>query len=104
MGVPEIRRLEDENSKLKRLVADGSVAAAELILSCPHEIAGMPVAQLLASQRGWGEVRCRTFLLQLSLREDKSIGSLTERQRRAVASQLTRTIANAELRHADSAR
>jgi hypothetical protein len=49
----------------------------------------MPVAQLLASQRGsWGEARSRAFLAQVAVREDKSIGWLTERQRRAVASLL----------------
>ena len=57
----------------------------------------MPVAQLLASQRGWGEARSRAFLAQVAVREDKSIGSLTERQRRAVAALLTRIVACAEL-------
>ena len=49
----------------------------------------MPIAQLLASQRGWGEARARAFLAQVAVREDRSIGSLTERQRRAVAALLT---------------
>ena len=89
-------RARRARSVLKARVADGQLAAAEVILTCPSEIASMPVAQLLASQRGWGEARSRAFLAQVVVREDKSIGSLTERQRRAVASQLTRTIARAE--------
>jgi ribosomal protein S13 len=52
----------------------------------------MPIVQLLASQRGWGKRGSRAFLAQVAVREDKSIGSLTERQRRAIASLLTRTM------------
>jgi ribosomal protein S13 len=71
---------------LKARVADGHLAAAEVILTCPWEIASTPVVQLLASQRGWGEARSRAFLAQVAVREDKLIGSLTERQRRDFAS------------------
>jgi hypothetical protein len=76
-------------SQLKAQIADGQASAAEIILTCPPEITTMPVAQLLASQRGWGEVRSRALLAQVALRVDKSIGSLTDRQRHAVASLLT---------------
>jgi hypothetical protein len=34
-------------------------------------------------------VRCRRFLRALSLREDKTVGSMTERQRRSVAGLLS---------------
>lgn len=84
-------RVRRARSVLKTRVAKGQLAAAEVILTHPSEAASMPVAQLLASQRGWGEARSRAFLAQVAVPEDKSIGSLTERQRRAVASQLTRT-------------
>jgi hypothetical protein len=82
-------RVRRARSELKTRIAEGQVSAAEVILACPSEITSMPIAQLLASQRGWGEVRSRTFLAQVAVREDKSLGSLTERQRRAVVSQLT---------------
>ena len=82
-------RMRRARSMLKARVADGQLAAAEVILNPPSEAAGMPVVQVLASQRGWGEARSRAFLAQVALREDKTIGSLTERQRRAVASLLT---------------
>ena len=84
-------------SRLKARVADGHLAAAEVILNPPSEAASMPVAQLLASQRGWGKARSRAFLAQVAVREDKSIGSLTERQRRAVASLLLEQVASAKL-------
>ena len=84
-------------SLLKARVADGQLAAGEVILNPPSEAASMPVAQLLASQRGWGKARSRAFLAQVAVREDKSIGSLTERQRRAVASLLLEQVASAKL-------
>jgi hypothetical protein len=90
-------RVRRARSELRSRIADGQLSAADVILTCQSEIASMPIAQLLASQRGWGEARCRAFLAQVAVREDKSIGSLTERQRRAVASVLTRTAACEEL-------
>lgn len=89
-------RVRRARSKLKTRIADGQLSAAEVILTCPAEIASMSIGQLLASQRGWGEVRSRAFLAQAAVREDKSIRSLTERQRRTVASLLTQTVARAE--------
>jgi hypothetical protein len=86
-------RVRHARAELKTRIAEGQLSAAEVILTCPSETASMPVAHLLASQHGWGLVRSREFLAQVALREDKSIGSLTERQRRAVASLLTGAVA-----------
>jgi hypothetical protein len=85
---------------LKARIANGQLSAAEVILTCPREVAGMPIAQLLASQRGWGEIRSRRFLARAAVREDKSIGSLTDRQRRAIALLLMRAIARGRLEEA----
>ena len=73
---------------LKRRIARGQVAAAEVILICPAEAARMPISELLGSQHGWGDVRCRALLNRVPLREDKPVGSLTERQRLSLASLL----------------
>jgi hypothetical protein len=96
-------RVRRARSELKTRIADGQLSAAEVILTCPPEIASMPIAQLLASQRGWGEVRSRALLAQVAVREDKSIGSLTERQRLATASLLTQTVARAEAHSSEHA-
>lgn len=84
-------RVRRARSELKRQIADGQLPAAEVILTCPSEMASMPIAQLLASQRGWGDVRSRALLAQVAVREDKPIASLTERQRHVVASLLPQT-------------
>jgi hypothetical protein len=86
-------RVRRARSDLKTRIAEGELSAAEVILACPSEVASMRVAQLLACQRGWGEVRTRAFLNRVPLPQGKLIGSLTEGQRHAVASLLTPEIA-----------
>jgi hypothetical protein len=73
---------------LKRGVADGEIDVAEMIFDCPEEAQGMTVADLLMSQRRWGQTRCRRFLAQVPISERKTIGSLTERQRRQLVGML----------------
>jgi hypothetical protein len=48
----------------------------------------MALSDLLMSQRRWGRARCRRVLLSLGLPENKQIGTMTDRQRRALASTL----------------
>jgi hypothetical protein len=75
-------------AELKRHVAEGELTVAEVVLECPWEAESMTVADLLMSQRRWGRTRCRRFLAQASLSETKTVGSLTDRQRRLIAAQL----------------
>jgi hypothetical protein len=78
-------------AELKREVATGEIAVAEVILRCPWEADSMAVADLLMSQRRWGQSRCRKFLAQIPMSEKKTVGSMTERQRRTLAAMLTPT-------------
>lgn len=93
-GPQHLRALQRANevrlarAELKRRVSDGELTAAEVVLDSPWEAESMAIADLLMSQRRWGRTRCRRFLAQVPLSETKTIGSLTERQRRAVATQL----------------
>jgi hypothetical protein len=90
-GPQHLRALERANAvrlaraDLKRRVADGDVTAAEVILAKPWEADSMTVSDLLTSQRRWGHTRCRKFLQCIPMSENKTIGSMTDRQRRAVA-------------------
>jgi hypothetical protein len=76
-------------AELKRRVALGEIDVAQVILDCPWEAESMAVGDLLMSQRRWGQTRCRKFLAQIPMSEKKAIGSLTERQRRRLAADLT---------------
>jgi hypothetical protein len=89
-----IRALERANrvrlarAELKRRVALQMTSAAEVVLDNPWEAASMELSDLLMSQRRWGRARCRRVLLSLGLPENKQIGTLTERQRHALAETL----------------
>jgi hypothetical protein len=94
-GPQHMRALERANqvrlarAELKRRVASGEIGVAEVILECPWEADSMAVSDLLMSQRRWGQTRCRKFLAQIPMSEQKTVGSMTERQRRTLASMLT---------------
>jgi hypothetical protein len=94
-GPQYMRALERANkvrlarAELKRRVAVGDLHVAEVILECPWEAQSMAVADLLMSQRRWGQTRCRKFLSQVPMSEKKTIGSMTERQRHTLAALLT---------------
>ncbi len=76
-------------AELKRRVAAGELDVCEVILECPWEADSMAVGDLLMSQRRWGQTRCRKFLSQIPMSEQKTIGSMTERQRRTLAALLS---------------
>ena len=77
-------------AELKRRVACGEITASDVILESPWEADSMTVADLLMSQRRWGHQRCRRVLGQIPVSETKTIGSMTDRQRRALGVRATR--------------
>jgi len=89
-----LRALEHANAvrlaraSVKRRIADGEVSAAAVILECPEAVRRWTVGELLAAQRRWGTTRCRKFLERNGISEIKLVGSLTERQRQLLATQL----------------
>ncbi len=93
-GPQYMRALERANqvrlarAELKRRIATGEIDIAEVLLDCPWEADSMAVADLLMSQRRWGQTRCRKFLSQLPMSEKKTIGSMTDRQRQTLVAML----------------
>src|SRR4051794_21999750 len=89
-----LRALEQANrvrlarAALKREVASQATTVADVVLDCPWEAESMELSDLLMSQRRWGRARCRRVLLSLGLPENKQVGTLTDRQRNALASTL----------------
>jgi hypothetical protein len=70
---------------LKRRVASGEITVSEILLGTYWEAENMTISDLLMSQRRWGHTRCRKLLMQVPVSENKTVGSMTERQRRALA-------------------
>ena len=74
---------------MKRRIGAGELSAAEVVLSCPWQAHSMSISDLLMSQKRWGRARCRRLLVSLGVPENKQVGTLTERQRLALAAVLT---------------
>ena len=94
-GEQHLRALERANrvrlarAELKRRIAGGELTASEVIVECPWEASSMSISDLLMCQRRWGRARCRRLLVALGVPENKQIGTLTQRQRDALAAMLT---------------
>ena len=73
---------------LKREVAAGNRSALDVVLDCPWEARSMCISELLSAQRRWGKARSRKLIQHAGLKETKELGSMTERQRRVLASAL----------------
>lgn len=81
-------RVRLARAALKRSIARGETPAAEVVQECPWETESMTLSELLTSQRRWGRTRARKLLLSLALNENKRLGTLTDRQRLMLASEL----------------
>jgi hypothetical protein len=96
-ALAQANRVRLARAELKRQVGDDEVSVADVVLFCPWEAESMAIADLLMSQHRWGRTRCRRFLAALPMSETKTIGSMTDRQRRALAAMLGADPASAEL-------
>ena len=96
-ALAQANRVRLARAELKRQVADDEISVADVVLSCPWEAESMAIADLLMSQHRWGRTRCRRFLAALPMTETKTIGSMTDRQRRALAAMLGGEQAGTEL-------
>jgi hypothetical protein len=89
LALERANRVRLARAALKRKVAAGKIDAAEVVLSCPWETESMSISELLMSQKRWGRTRCRKFLQTIGMSENKTISTLTERQRVTLAALLT---------------
>ncbi len=76
-------------AELKRRIRSGKPSVAEVILGRCWETDTMTVADLLVSQHGWGPHRVRKYLKRIPMSETKTVGSMTDRQRRVLAALLS---------------
>ncbi len=78
-------RVRLARARMKRSIAAGELSAGEVVLTCPWQAHSMSISDLLMSQKRWGRTRCRRLLVSLGVPENKQVGTLTERQRQALA-------------------
>lgn len=95
-----MRALSDGNetrlarSQLKLAIALGTRSIASVLADVPREAESMTIANLLTCQHRWGRSRTRRLLIRLNVPEGKQVGSLTRRQRDAIADALTAPVRN----------
>jgi hypothetical protein len=93
-GQQHLRALEHANrvrlarAELKREIAAGETTVADVVLTSPWQVHSMSISDLLMSQKRWGRARCRRLLLSIGVPENKQVGTLTVRQRLALAAML----------------
>jgi hypothetical protein len=87
-ALEQANRVRLARAELKRQVAEGARTVAEVVADCPWEAESMTIADLLMSQHRWGRTRCRRFLASLQMSENKSIGTMTDRQRETLTARL----------------
>ncbi len=92
-ALQEANRVRLARAAMKREIAAGDLCAAEVILSCPWQAQSMSISHLLMSQKRWGRARCRRLLTSIGVPENKAVGTLTERQRVALADMLRGNVA-----------
>ena len=95
-ALAQANRVRLARAELKRQVAEGETTVGEIVLECPWEADSMAIADLLMSQHRWGRTRCRRFLASIPMSETKTVGSMTDRQRRALAAHLRGDIAESD--------
>ena len=88
-ALSQANRVRLARAELKRAIADGRTTVAEVVTNSPWEAASMSIGDLLMSQHRWGKTRCRRFLAPIPMSEAKTVGSLTERQRRELSARLS---------------
>lgn len=93
-GSPERQRLEalqlaneirQGRARLKRAMKSGGVDPAKLFLDPPALIQKAKVLDLLLGAPGWGRVRANRTLESLRISPTRTVGTLSERQRLALA-------------------
>jgi hypothetical protein len=84
-ALAQANRVRLARAELKKQVAEGEASVADVVLECPWQAESMTISDLLMSQHRWGRTRCRRFLSTISMSETKTIGTMTDRQRRELA-------------------
>jgi hypothetical protein len=87
-ALAQANRVRLARADLKRQIADGEISVGDVVLQRPWEAESMAISDLLMSQHRWGRTRCRRFLGAIPMSETKTVGSMTDRQRHALAAML----------------
>lgn len=80
-----------KRARLKRDIAGGRKSPEDMLEDPPDEVLTMKVIDLLLAMPKVGRVKANKWLLWCKMSPSKTLGGMTERQRRALAVQLRAT-------------
>lgn len=80
-------------AQLKQRILRGSLSVVAVIREVPTEAENMTLTELLGAQKRWGAGRAKKLLVPIDLREYKTVGSLTDRQKRVLIEALEAKLA-----------
>lgn len=84
-------RIRLKRAAVRRDIGAGRLSAIEVLESeIPLELEGWTLGKFLRAMKHWGPTRVERFLDSCSLPEKRTLGALTERQRRLLALELRR--------------
>jgi hypothetical protein len=78
-------RVRTARAGIKRDIAEGRRAAVDVIADPPDVASTMPIMDVLMAQLRWGRARALRLLMVAHVREGKTLGELTPRQREVLA-------------------
>lgn len=87
-ALQKAHRIRLARAEMRHDVAEGRTTVAEVVADVPPHAETMMLCDLLALQHRWGKARVRRFCVRVSISEARTLGALTERQRRVVAEAL----------------
>ena len=94
MSAQSLEALERANhvrlrrAAIRREIADGQRAVADVLADVPPEMATMSVLNLLCAQHRWGGSRAQRVLRATGIAGHRPVGALTDRQRDALIARL----------------
>ena len=87
VALARANKVRTGHAALKRDIAAGRITVIEGI-SDPRAVGSFYVKDLLTAQRRWGRVRARKLLHTINIAERKRVDTLTDRQRKLLATSL----------------
>lgn len=78
-------RIRLARAEVKRGLVSGKLSIGEVVLNPKEETENWDLFSALICQRRWGRTRARRFLTSMRISEQRTIGTLTERQRGLIA-------------------
>lgn len=88
IALHKANKIRLDRAEVKRAIKANDRVLMRVLRDPPECVMSSRITELMCSQVRWGTTRTRKFLTPLGIRENRTVGELTIRQREAIASEL----------------